>query len=314
MIQYFKRCAFYGIFYVMSVSAFMSCNSAGHTNKSSMKTSENLFAPESKPTIVSQQFSFTEGPAADKDGNVYFTDQPNNQIWKYSIDGKLSLFTDHSLRSNGLYVDPKGNVVGCADEKGQLVAFDHQADPTVVMDDINGLRANGPNDLWIDGNGGIYFTDPYYKRPYWPEPKPTQHKENVYYLAPGTNNPVMIADDLEKPNGIIGTADGKTLFVADIGGNKIFKYTITAPGKISGKQLFAPMGSDGMTLDEKGNLYLTGKGVTIYSASGEKIANIPIDEDWTANLCFGGKNNDQLFITASKGFYVLPMLVKGMKK
>ena len=225
----------------------------------------------------------------------------------------MTLFTANAARSNGLYVDSKGNIVACADEKGQLVSFSPDGKMTVLMEGVNGVRLNGPNDLWIDENGGIYFTDPYYERSYWEAPKPTQHKENVYYLPPGATRPIVIADDLVKPNGIIGTSDGKNLFVADIGGDKTYKYEITTDGNISNKSLFAPMGSDGMTLDSKGNLYLTGKGVTIFSPNGKKITNIPINEDWTANLCFGGKDGNELFITASKGIYIMPMLVSGMK-
>ncbi|MEO8569524.1 MAG: SMP-30/gluconolactonase/LRE family protein, partial [Ginsengibacter sp.] len=230
----------------------------------------NLFKPGTQPKLISRQFTFTEGPAADMEGNVFFTDQPNDQIWKYSTDGKLSLFTDHSARSNGLYIDPKGNIVGCADEKGQLVSFTTGAKMNVILEGVNGVRMNGPNDLWIDANGGIYFTDPYYERPYWEDPKPVQHKQNVYYLPPGATQAIGVADDLVKPNGIIGTPDGKALFIADIGDNKIFKYEIKPGGNITGKNLFVPMGSDGMTLDNKGNLYLTGKGVTIFDPHGKK--------------------------------------------
>ena len=302
----------YGTFYALLIFLQVNCKSTIHTNKTSMEET-NLFKPGTQPRLISRQFAFTEGPAADMQGNVFFTDQPNNQIWKYSADGKLSLFTQHSARSNGLYIDPTGNIVGCADEKGQLISFNSGAKMNVILEGVNGVRMNGPNDLWIDANGGIYFTDPYYERPYWEDPKPVQHKENVYYLSPGATQAIVVADDLVKPNGIIGTPDGKTLFVADIGDNKIFKYEIKSAGNITGKKLFVPMGSDGMTLDNDGNLYLTGKGVTIFDSSGKKITNIPINEDWTANLCFGGKDGKELFITASKGIYIMKMLVSGMK-
>ncbi len=303
----------YSPFYILLFFPLLNCNSTIHNNKTPMEESVNLFKPGTKPKLVSRQFTFTEGPAVDSQGNIFFTDQPNNQIWKYSVNGELSLFTNHSARSNGLYIDPKGNIVGCADEKGQLVSFSPDAKMHVVMEGANGVRLNGPNDLWIDAKGGIYFTDPYYERVYWEDPKPVQHKENVYYLPFGATEPIVVADDFVKPNGIIGTADGKNLFVADIGDNKIFKYEIKTDGNITAKILFVPMGSDGMTLDNKGNLYLAGKGVTIFDPNGKKITNIPINEDWTANLCFGGSDGKKLFITASKGFYIMQMLVSGMK-
>lgn len=278
-----------------------------------MSEKSKLYEDGAKPKLLSRQFSFTEGPVPDKDGNVYFTDQPNNEIWRYSVDGALSLFTNNSFRANGMYIDNHGNIVACADQLGQLVSFDPTAEPQVLLDNVKGLRMNGPNDLWIDASNGIYFTDPYYGRNYWPEPKPVKHKESVYYLPPGKKEAIVVADDLVKPNGIIGTPDGKELYVADIGGAKIFKYKIGADGLLQDKTLFTDMGSDGMTLDEQGNVYLTGKGVTIFNKEGKRINHLPIDEDWTANICFGGRDHQFLFITASKGIYGLQMMVRGMR-
>ena len=152
---------FCGTFYVLAIFILPGCGSTIHNNKAPVEKTMNLFKPGTQPKLISRQFSFTEGPAADSRGDVFFTDQPNNEIWKYSVDGKLSLFTNHSARSNGLYVDRDGNIIGCADEKGQLVSFTPEGKMKVLMDLPNGTRLNGPNDLWIDANGGIYFTDPY---------------------------------------------------------------------------------------------------------------------------------------------------------
>lgn len=273
----------------------------------------NLFSPGTKPTLISKQFSFTEGPAVDRDGNIFFTDQPNNKIWKYTTEGELKLFTDDASRANGMYFDLSGNLVACADEEGQLVSFNSAAEKTVLTPGYKGTRLNGPNDCWIDSKGGIYFTDPYYERDYWKEPKPKPHKQNVYYLPRGAVESFIVDEEIIKPNGIVGSADGKHLFVADIEGNKTYKYEIQPDGKLSNKKLFTAMGSDGMTIDDRGNVYLTGNGVTIFNPEGEKISHIPIEEGWTGNLCFGGKKRNELFITASKGVYTLPMLVNGIK-
>jgi gluconolactonase len=277
---------------------------------------EQLFDADTKPQLISKQFKFTEGPAADNDGNVFFTDQPNNSIWKYGIDGKLTLFTDQSGRSNGMYFDKKGHLLTCADEQNQIWSFDaHGKKSTVLLTDIAGHKFNGPNDLWVDGKGGIYFTDPYYQRDYWTRSKSELDGEKVYYLAKGKSQPVKVNDKLKKPNGIIGTADGKHLFVADIGGNKTYKFDILENGALTNQQLFTNMGSDGMTLDERGNVYLTGdKGVTIFNEKGEKIGLIAISQPWTGNICFGGKNRDMLFITASTSVYIFQMKVKGLNK
>ena len=119
-------------------------------------------------------------------------------------------------------------------------------------------------------------------------------------------------DDLAQPNGIIGTPDGKMLFVTDIQGNKTYSYSIGKNGAVSDKKLFCEMGSDGMTLDNKGNLYLTNAGgVFVFDPEGKQVKNIKINEPWTANVCFGGADKKSLFITASSGLYRLKMNVSG---
>ncbi|HEY4061656.1 MAG TPA: SMP-30/gluconolactonase/LRE family protein [Puia sp.] len=262
---------------------------------------------------ISRQFSFTEGAAVDRKGNIFFTDQPNNKIWEYDVRGQLSLFLDSAGRSNGMYFDRKGRLVTCADEADQLWAIGPQKKITVLLRDLGGRKFNGPNDLWIDGHGGIYFTDPYYQRDYWTRTHPDLEKENVYYLPAGAAEAVVVADDLRKPNGIVGTPDGRYLYVSDLGAGRTYKYTIGADRRLSGKELFVQQGSDGMTLDERGDVYLTGHGVTVYDPAGKKIAQIAVPEEWTGNLCFGGRDRKTLFITASKGIYVLRMRVKGVE-
>jgi gluconolactonase len=266
-----------------------------------------------KPQLISKQFSFTEGASVDKKGNVFFTDQPNNKIWEYGTDGKLSMFLDSAGRSNGMYFDKKGNLVTCADEYEQLWSISPDKKIKVLLKDYQGHLMNGPNDIWIDRKGGIYMTDPYYQRPWWTRTKSDLDGQKVYYLPKGKNQPVIVDADLKKPNGIVGTPDGKYLYVADIGNSKTYKYTINKNGTLSDRKLFVEQGSDGMTLDEKGNVYLTGNGVTIYNPQGKKIGHIPVPEPWTANLCFGGADKDVLFITASKAIYILKMNVKGVE-
>lgn len=274
---------------------------------------DSLIAPGAKLKRVSAQFSFTEGPAADKAGNIFFTDQPNDKIWKYDLEGKLSVFLDKSGRSNGLYFDRKGALLACADEKNQLWRISPDKRIEVLIDTVNGKRLNGPNDLWVHPNGTIYFTDPYYQRSYWTRTQPDITKEMVYMMKAGSNQPIPVADDVKKPNGIVGTADGKFLFVADIGDNKTYRYTIKEDGQLADRVLFAEQGSDGITLDQQSNLYLTGDGVTVYNPAGKKMMQIAVPAKWTANLCFGGKHRDLLFITASEAVYTLQMQVKGIE-
>jgi gluconolactonase len=272
-----------------------------------------LYDTLSKPQLISKQFSFTEGASVDKKGNVFFTDQPNNKIWEYNTDGKLSLFLDNAGRSNGMYFDKKGNLVTCADEHDQLWSISPDKKIKVLLTDFNGHLMNGPNDIWIDGKGGIYMTDPYYQRDYWTRTKSELDGQKVYYLPKGKKQVMVVIADMKQPNGIVGTPDSKYLYVSDLGANNTYKFTIEKDGTLSNRILFTGQGSDGMTLDKKGNLYMCGNGVTIYNPQGKKIGHIPVPEPWTANLCFGGVNKDVLFITASKAVYILKMNVRGVE-
>lgn len=281
-------------------------------NKEVNTSDENsIIAPGASLQLISDQFKFTEGPAVDKKGNVFFTDQPNDKIWKYSTECKLSVFMDKTGRSNGLYFDKKGNLLACADENNELWRISPDKKVTVLLSDFQGKKLNGPNDLWMDKKGGIYFTDPYYQRSYWTRKQPEINGEKVYYLPKGKNEPLIVDDQIKKPNGIIGTPDGSFLYVADIGDNKTYRYAIHSDGSLKDRQLFVEQGSDGMTLDNKGNLYLTGNGVTVYNPEGKKIAHIPVPAKWTGNVCFYGKQRNKLFITASQAVYTLDMNVRG---
>jgi gluconolactonase len=258
-------------------------------------------------------FLFTEGPTADNDGNVYFTDQPNDRIMVWRTTGVLETFLQPSGRSNGLSFDLQGNLWACADEKNEFWMIGMDKSVKKFPFTYQNSLLNGPNDLWIATDGGIYFTDPFYKRPWWEHTDMPQDLQGVYYISPDKKSITRIADDLKQPNGIVGTPDGKTLFVADIGANKTYRYSIKKDGTLENKQLFCELGSDGMTIDSKGNIYLTGKGVTIFDKNGNKLGNIPVPEGWTANVCFGDKDLKTLFITASKGLYKIRLNVKGTR-
>ena len=269
---------------------------------------------EAKLIKIGSGFIFTEGPAVDKMGNVFFTDQPNNTIVKWSANsGQLNIFSDDSGRANGLYFDQNGNLLACADMDNQIWSFSPDGKLKVLLDSYDGKKLNGPNDLWVHPNGGIFFTDPLYKRNYWTRnPDRQQDGEHVYFMSPDGKKVERVETTLVKPNGIVGSANGKLLYVADIGGKKTYSYRINKNNQLIDKKLFAEMGSDGMTLDQKGNVYLTGDGVTVFNKKGIKIAHIPLNARWTANVCFGGSDKSTLFITAMDGLYTLDMNVRGL--
>jgi gluconolactonase len=273
---------------------------------------EDIVAPGAQVALLADGFQFTEGPACDAEGNVFFTDQPNDRILKWSADGKLSTFMKPCGRSNGLCFDTHGNLWACADEKNELWRIDPEGKVHVVVKEFEGKLLNAPNDIWLHPDGGVYFTDPFYKRDYWKRGPTEQSCQGVYYLGPEAAKLVRVVDDLQQPNGIIGTPDGKTLYIADIRADKTYVYDAQADGTLRNKRLFCSLGSDGMTIDNEGNVYLTGRGVTVFHANGEQIKQIPVNAPWTANVCFGGKDRKILIITASKQLFGLQMRVSGV--
>ena len=265
-----------------------------------------LPAPGAKVEKLAGGFKFTEGPAVDAEGNVFFSDIPNRRIHKWSVDGKLSTFREQSGGSNGLYFDGNGNLIACEGVARRLTSTATDGKVTVLADEYNGKKLNSPNDLWIDLKGGIYFTDPRYGR----RDDIQQDGMHVYYLTPDRKKLIRVVDDMVRPNGVIGTADGQRLYIADEGGRKIWTYAIKPGGTLTDKKLFTEQRSDGMTLDEKGNLYVTLKGVHVFSPEGKKIETIDIPER-SSNVCFGGKDRKTLFVTARKSIYAVRMNVRG---
>ncbi len=277
---------------------------------------KGIIAKDAELVKVQDGFSFTEGPAVNRFGDVYFTDQPNNRIHVWNaISNTVSVFKENAGRSNGMYFMLDGTLITCADEKNELWSIAKTGEQTVLITAFKGKKLNGPNDVWLVPKGGLYFTDPLYPRLYWEgirSPEKQQDGEHVYYLSADKTQLFRVAEDLVKPNGIVGTPDGKYLYVADIGAKKTYKYEIREDGYLTNKTVFCEMGSDGMTIDDRGNLYLTGDGVTVFSNNGEKIAHITVPAKWTANVVFGALDRKTLFITAMDAVYTIKMKARGV--
>ena len=270
-----------------------------------------VIAPGAVVEKLADGFLFTEGATCDPQGNVFFVDQPNNRIHKWSVEGGLSTFMDPAGRANGMCFDKKGMLFVCADEKNELLEVSPDGKVTVLARTHEGHVLNGPNDVFAHPGGALYFTDPFYKRPWWEHTEMPQSSQQVYRLSPDRKQLVRVTDNLEKPNGIIGTPDGKRLYVADMAAKKTHVYDIQTDGSLANQTLFCEMGSDGMTIDDEGNVYLTGDGVIVFDKSGRQIARIEVPEKWAANVCFGGQDRKTLFITASKGFYRVKTRFRG---
>ncbi|MBN1847532.1 MAG: SMP-30/gluconolactonase/LRE family protein [Deltaproteobacteria bacterium] len=270
---------------------------------------DSVLAPGAKPTLVKSGFGFTEGPAVDAKGNVFFTDIPNQTIyiWDYR-NHSFSVYRQKTGMANGLMFDEKGNLIACEMGNRRITLDDMKGHVTVLTQEYNGKKYNQPNDLWIDPRGGIYFSDPFYGRDMSGLEQGTMQ---VYYISPDRKKVSRVTHDLERPNGLIGTPDGKKLYIGDHGAKKTWEYTVLYDGTLRDKKLFCQNGSDGMTMDEKGNLYLTvDEYILVYHPSGMMIASIKL-ADHPTNMIFAGKDRKTLFITARPSVYTLEMAVKG---
>ncbi len=268
-------------------------------------TPETVTLPGAQAIIIANGFDFAEGPAANGNGELFFSDLQASKIYKLNNKGQPSVFLQNSGGANGLFFDTSGNLIACQGDLGRVVSISEQRNVTVLADTYQGKRFNKPNDLWIDSHGGIYFSDPAYGT------KLTQNGEHVYYISADRNSVTRVINDMVRPNGLIGTPDGQILYVADHGAGKVYIYDITNPGTLSNKQLFVSKACDGMTLDRLGNVYITNESsVLVYSVSGELIQDIPAGGQVT-NVCFGGLGASTLYITSTHALYSIDMQVSG---
>ena len=272
---------------------------------------QSILAPGAHLEKLSGDFKFAEGATCDAKGNVFFTDQPNNRIMEWSVDGTLSVFLQPAGRANGMFFDAQGNLIACADEKNELWSITPDKKIAVIEKDYEKKYLNGPNDVWIAPGGNMYITDPFYKRPYWDHATMAQDNQAVYFRSVDGKRFIRLTEDLKQPNGITGTPDGKRLFVADIGASRTFRYEIQPDGSLTNRLSFCNLGSDGMTIDSDGNLFLTGHGVTVFNSDGHQIEHIDIPEPWVGNVSFGGKDHKTLFITASRSLYSIALRMPG---
>lgn len=271
--------------------------------------------PVGEVKTIQTDFQFTEGPAADGKGNLYFTDIPANRIYQLDATGKITVFQEPSNHKNGLMVTSDGQLLGC-EMDGAVVAIDiASGDRRVLADKFDGKRFNAPNDLVIDQQGGVYFTDPRFRAP---EPWP-QGKEAFYYRA-ADGKVTRLGDDLAAPNGVILSPDEKTLYVIPSMQKEMMAYTVTAPGKLSEGRVFCTLkqpdgkdntGGDGLTIDTKGNLYITSAlGIQVFDSEGKQLGIIPFPQQ-PANVTFGGKDLKTLYVTARTGLFSVEMEAQG---
>lgn len=266
----------------------------------------SVVAKGAKLIKLADGFKFTEGPVEDSDGGVFITDA--SRIYKWLPEGKVIIFRENAGRPAGLAIDRDGSLLICEKGNHRLTSLDKNGNITVLARTYNNILLNEPNDLWVDPKGGIYFSDPYYG----PKGEMPQDGKHVYYLKPDRKTLIRATHDVVHPNGVIGTSDGKILYVADNRGEvKTWKFTINEDGTLSNKKLHADEGADGVTLDIEGNIYLCMDKIYVYSKEGVLIDTIELPER-PHNVCFYGEDKRKLFIAAGASIYSLDMRVRGM--
>lgn len=311
---------------------------------------EKIATLPTEPYTVSGR-PFTEGTTCAPNGDVYFVEQNSDKIMHWDVRARrLTVFMHPSGYSNGMCFDRNGDLISCADERNELwrisltrtetIPYPKPLNPavgdpqrpdtitlpvhTVLVKGYEGRLLNGPNDVWVRPDGGMYLTDPYYARKWWaPGRKQEQPLMTVYFLSPDGSTLTRVLDTFDAPdgrngmpNGIAGTPDGKTLYVSDIQGRRTWSYDIHPDGSLSDPRVVCDFGSDGMTLDDHGNLYMSVGGVrppgvtVVDTSSGRQIGYIRMPEA-PANMCFAGPDRSTLYICARTGFYCIPTLVKG---
>jgi gluconolactonase len=274
---------------------------------------KDLVAEDAAPVKVVGDCKFTEGPAYSPRGFLLFSDIPNSRIVRLNQDGTTSDFLNPSGKANGLAFDAAGHLYACQGGSRRVVKIaiqDGKVEP--LCSTYDGQPLNSPNDLALDGRGGLYFTDPRYGS----DTKIDQPCMGVYYID-SRGKTTRVIDTLQRPNGILVSIDGKSLYVAEPNQRQLFKYEITGAGKIeSGTPIFTGdeqldgHGPDGMCLDQQGRLYATYKGIVVLEDDGSLIGRIPTPEP-PANCKFGGGDGKTLYITARTSLYSLAMKVSG---
>jgi gluconolactonase len=299
----------------------------------------SLLAPEAALTIAVRT-CLLEGPAFDSDGNLFFSDIIGNQVYRMTPDGTLSAFRSDSGRTNGNTFDAQGRLISCEGAefgtggRRRLVRTDLKTRQVEVLTDrYEGKRYNSPNDVVVDTQGRIWFTDPFYSED---RSALELETEAVYRVdGDGTVTRVLSQPQVERPNGLAITPNGRRLYVIDShtrpGGNrKVWSFDITEDGLLSGQRLFFDFGrgrgGDGMRLDEHGNLWVAAginhprhfgetadvpAGVYVITPDGELLGRIPIPEDVCTNLTFGGVGRRTLYVTSGKSIFKIALAVSG---
>jgi gluconolactonase len=272
-----------------------------------------LMAEGTSPEVIADGFRFTEGPFWHPDGYLIFSDIPANTVYRWTESGDTSVFLDDSGNSNGITMDPRGNIV-LAQHAGRVSRLGEDGSPVPIIQEFDGMRLNSPNDLVYHSDGTLFFTDPDFG-------VSAEQREldftGVYRLGPD-GDISLIYTDFDLPNGITLSPDETRLYVNDTATGDIVRFDLDEAGRLSEPARFAGVGArsdsgaaDGMKTDTDGRLYSTGPGgLHIFDPDGNRLLMIPFDQAIT-NLAWGGQDRNELYITSSDKVYRLKTNVTG---
>ena len=287
---------------------------AGAAHAQSLGGIAGVVAPGVVPELVQEGFVFTEGPVGTPDGGLYFSDIRPNRIHYLDPGGKISLVREQTNGANGLALTRDGDLIAAEGEGKRISKRSRDGMVTTVTEGIAGKPFLSPNDVLVDAKGGIYITDP------GPRPVVPGRTAYVYYLPVGAKEPVVLDDQIARPNGVMLTRDGKTLIVNDTLGPTVYAYDVLPDGGVKNKRTFAQLldipegkesGADGMALDREDRLYVTTvAGVQVFDAAGKHLGTIKVPRQ-PANAGFAGPDKRVLYITAREGLYRINMLAQG---
>ena len=260
-------------------------------------------------------FQFTEGPVWDaSEGCLLFSDIPANRIYRWAPGEPATIYREPSGNSNGLTFDGGGSLITCEHGTRRLGKVEKGGAYTMLADRYQGRRLNSPNDAVVKSDGSIYFTDP----PYGIKPEEQELEfKGVYRLNPDGQEPTLLVDDMERPNGLAFSPDERILYIADSSDRRHVKaFDVKDDGTLADGRVFAeikselPGNPDGMKVDVEGNLYVAAAGVWIFSEKGENLGVIEMPET-PSNLAWGNEDRKTLYITARTSLYRLKMNVQG---
>jgi gluconolactonase len=265
--------------------------------------------------LVKEGFVFTEGPLGTADGGLFFSDiMGANRTYRLDSTGKIAVFREQTNGANGLALTRSAELLAAEGDSKRITRIRSDGTALVLTEGLPDAPLLAPNDLIMDSKGGIYFTDP------GPRPVVPGRKAYVYYLPNGAKQPVILEDQIVRPNGLTLSNDGKTLIVDNTVGDTVYAFEVQSNGTIKNKRPFAHLveippgqesGADGMALDRNDRLYVTTiRGVQVFDKAGRYLGTISVPRQ-PANVAFSGPNKRTLYITAREGLYRLRMLSQG---